>query len=222
MFERLWGVFLTLAQRFGAGQTGHAKSPALVPVQTVTQENFARPTMGSDKQEVSCTVYAAYDKLIQHLDSKQISFRVHEDERSICTDLRGDVGTYRIYARVDPEDRLFQVFGYMPLRVPEGCRPAIAEVLARVNFNLKLGKFELDYDDGTYRFQAAQILQDDDLADDTIHRVIGTTMAMLDTYGPAVLSVVYGNETPKDAVLQVERIQSRPAADDTGESPDEN
>ena len=220
MFKRVWGVLRKVTQRLGSGEPNHVKSPAPAPL--VTQKSTARPSIPSDNQEVSCTVYAAYDKLIQHLDSKQIRFWVHEDERSICTDLRGEVGTYRVYARVDPDDRLFQVFAYMPLTVPVGCRPAIAELLARVNFNLKVGKFEFDYDDGTYRFQVAQILPDDDLADDTIHRVIGTTMAMLDMYVPAVLSVIYGNETPKDAVLQVERIQSRPAADDTGESPDEN
>jgi hypothetical protein len=37
-----------------------------------------------------------------------------------------------------------------------------------------------------------------------IDRLIAVTMAMLDMYLPAVLSVIYGNELPKDAIRCVE------------------
>ena len=143
---------------------------------------------------------AAYEKLMQHLDSQNIDYWARSEDRSICTDLRGEVGRYRVYAVVDVDDSLFQVFGYSPVCVPKGSRPAIAEMLARANCGLKVGKFEMDYDEGELRFQAAQILPDDNLEDETIQRLIGTTMAMLNTYLPAVLSVIYGNELPKDAV----------------------
>ena len=155
----------------------------------------------------------AYEKLIQHLDEHQIKYFTSADHQSICADFRGEVGMYRIVATVDPEDGLFQVFGHSPVRVPEGCRPAIAETLARANYGLKVGKFEMDFDEGDLRFQAAQILIDEQLEDETIRRLIGTAMAMLNSYLPAVLSVIYGNELPKDAVRCVEGRQPKP--DDT-------
>jgi hypothetical protein len=37
-----------------------------------------------------------------------------------------------------------------------------------------------------------------------IDRMIGTTVNMLDTYLPALLSVIYANELPKEAVARVE------------------
>ena len=40
--------------------------------------------------------------------------------------------------------------------------------------------------------------------DGVIDRLITVTMAMLDMYLPAVLSVIYGNELPKDAIRCVE------------------
>jgi hypothetical protein len=150
------------------------------------------------------TMNAAYEKLIQHLDNQNIGYWSRSEDRSICTEFRGEVGTYRIFAQVDADDSLFQVFGYSPVRVPIGSRPAIAEAVVRANYGLKVGKFEMDFDEGELRFQASQVLVDDDLADATIHRLIGTTMAMLNTYLPAVLSVIYGNELPKDAVMQAE------------------
>ena len=64
------------------------------------------------------------------------------------------------------------------------------------------------------RFHASQLLPYDTLEDQTIERLIGTTMAMLNMYLPAILSVIYGNELPKDAVGCVEA--GRRGVDETG------
>ena len=111
---------------------------------------------------------AAYDKLCEHLINQNIGFWSRSEDLSICTDFRGEIGTYRIFARVDADDRLFQVFGHSPVRVPPGSRPVIAEAVARINCGLKVGKFEMDCDEGELRFQAAQILPDDDLDEQTL------------------------------------------------------
>ncbi|MCY2989029.1 MAG: YbjN domain-containing protein, partial [Planctomycetota bacterium] len=147
---------------------------------------------------------AAYEKLIQHLDERDVRYLTNGESRSICADFRCEVGTYRIIAAVDAESELFQVFGYSPVRVPEGARAAVAETIARANYGLKVGKFEMDFEEGELRFQAAQILTEDSLDENVIDRLLSTTMSMLDMYLPAVLSVIYGNELPKDAIRCVE------------------
>lgn len=146
----------------------------------------------------------AYDKLIQHLDGRDVRYQANDDRGSICADFRCEVGTYRVIAMVDQDGGLFQVFGYAPMRVPEGARPAIAETIARANYGMRVGKFEMDFDDGELRFQASQILTGEDLEDEVIDRMMATTMSMLDVYLPAVLSVIYGNELPEDAIRFVE------------------
>lgn len=146
----------------------------------------------------------AYEKLIQHLDEHDVRYLANHDAKSIFAEFGGEVGTYRTIAAVDAEADLFQVFGYAPVRVPEGARPLVAETLTRANHGLKVGKFEMDWSDGELRFQAAQILTTDSLDDMIIGRLIGTTIAMLDMYLPAVMSVIYGNELPQDAIRCVE------------------
>lgn len=147
---------------------------------------------------------AAYEKLLEHLDEREVSYLTNGESRSICADFRCEVGSYRIIAAVDAESDLFQVFGYSPVRIPAGARPAVAETIVRANQGLKVGKFELDYDAGEVRFQAAQILTEDSLDERVIDRLLGTTMSMLDMYLPAMLSVIYGNELPQDAIRCVE------------------
>jgi hypothetical protein len=57
-----------------------------------------------------------------------------------------------------------------------GCRLAAAETVARANYGLGLGKFELDFDDGEVRFQVSQILVDDAVGQAVIDRMIGAAV----------------------------------------------
>lgn len=150
----------------------------------------------------------AFAKLVGHFQDRDLRYSTPDDHQTVVADFRGDVGTYRVIARVDDADGLFQVFAYMPLRIPEGARPAVAEAVVRANFGLKVGKFEFDMDDGEVLYQASQILageeSGDSLSDGMIGRLIATSLAMLDKYVPALLSVVYANEPAREAIARAE------------------
>jgi hypothetical protein len=156
------------------------------------------------RQRKDPAMNAAYEELIHLLDEREVGYSSNEESQSIYTDLRGEIGLFRIVAQVDTEAELFQVFGYSPIRIPVGSRPAIAETVVRANYGLRVGKFEFDMDAGELRFQASQIVVGDTVGESVIDRLIRTTIDMLDMYLPAFLSVVYGNELPKDAILFVE------------------
>lgn len=160
----------------------------------------------------------AYDELIHVLDEREIQYSTSENE-VVRTDLRGELASYRVVARVESEMGLFQVFAYSPLRAPEGSRQAVAETIVRANYGLRLGKFELDIDDGEIRFQVGQLLVDGALGSKAIDRIICTALDMLDMYLPAILSVIYANELPEDAIHRVEAAFRRP---DESEDPPSN
>jgi hypothetical protein len=145
-----------------------------------------------------------YRTLVQHLDERDISYVANTDDQSVSTSIAGEVGEYRIYVQVLEESDLFQLFGYSPVRVPRGARPAIAEVITRANHDLRIGKFSLDFDIGELKFQIGQLLTEAGLNTEFIDWMICTTLAVMDKYLPAILSVIYGNEIPEDAVRRVE------------------
>ncbi|MHB0958865.1 MAG: YbjN domain-containing protein [Pirellulaceae bacterium] len=146
----------------------------------------------------------AYERLVQHLDNRDVRYRAHDDAGVICVDFQGDVGTYRVVASVDKDGELFEVLGCAPVRVPEGARPSIAETIVRANYGLRIGKWEMDYEDGEIRYQVAHSLVEGLLEESIIARSFGAVMAALDRYLPAVLSVIYGNELPRDAIRSAE------------------
>lgn len=149
-------------------------------------------------------MYTAYERLTQYLDEHGIRYLADADVHAIFTEFRGEAGCYRLVARIEPDDGLFQVFGSASVVVPEGCRPAIAETIARANYGLKIGKFELCFDDGELRFHASQIIVDEQLDDLAINRLFGAVLWTYDAFLPAINSVIYANELPKDAIRHVE------------------
>ena len=180
-----------------------------------------RLAVAAGSEERKLAMNDLYQQLLQHFDARDVRYLSHVDTLSLCADFRLDVGNCRVIAAIDADNGLFQVFGYSPVRVPEGARRMIAETISRANYGLRVGKFEMDFADGELRFQASQILAEERLEDEVIGRLMGTTMTMLEIYLPAVMSVIYGNETPEDAVRCAEAAHGgagRPPADESDES----
>ena len=43
----------------------------------------------------------AYEQLIHLLDEREVRYDSNDDSQSICADIRGDVGNFRVVAHVD-------------------------------------------------------------------------------------------------------------------------
>ncbi len=147
----------------------------------------------------------AFRRLIEHLDARQIGYLIGRDNQSIVGDLIGEVSDYRLVIRVPEDADLLQVLGYCPIRVPLGARPAIAEVITRANLDLRFGKITLDFDSGELKSHFDQMLTNS-LDVDLVDWLICRTVAALDTYLPAILSVIYSDEAPADAVRRTTAI----------------
>src|SRR3954467_14939357 len=55
--------------------------------------------------------------------------------------------------RVDLEQFIFYVV--MPVRAPAQMRLAVAEYITRANYGLRIGNFEMDFDDGEVRYKSS-------------------------------------------------------------------
>ncbi len=103
------------------------------------------------------------------------------------------------------EGSFLQSFVFPAIKVAEGSRSDIAVAIARANYGLKLGKFELDMNDGELRYQVALPFEGELPSDKVLDRVVYTGLQTMERYMPAFLSVIYGNEPAKDAVASAER-----------------
>lgn len=146
-----------------------------------------------------------FSSVIDHFDRNGLVYRSDADLEVISAGFSGKAGAYQILVKVDDQDNLVQVFGTVPLAVPEGSRNDICQTLTRANYGLRVGRFEFDLDDGQIHFHVTNVMDGHELSDKLVGRLIGTTLAMLDRYMPAILGVIYGNELPVDAIRRVEQ-----------------
>ncbi|HQE91601.1 MAG TPA: YbjN domain-containing protein [Anaerolineae bacterium] len=116
----------------------------------------------------------------------------------------GENGELRCYAqiRVDLEQFLFYVIA--PVKAPENVRPLVAEYIARANYGLRIGNFEMDYTDGEVRYKSSLDFEGEVLTPQLIKNTMYPAVHTMDFYLPGLLSVMYGNKTPAEAIHSIE------------------
>ncbi|MGC9468218.1 MAG: YbjN domain-containing protein [Anaerolineae bacterium] len=116
----------------------------------------------------------------------------------------GKHGDVRCYAqiRVDLEQFLFYVIA--PVKAPEETRDAVARFLTRANFGLRIGNFEMDYNDGEVRYKSSIDFEGEILTPGLIRNAIYPAVHTMDVYLPGLLAVMYGNTSPDAAIEEIE------------------
>ena len=93
----------------------------------------------------------------------------------------------------------------LPVPVPADRRTAVSDFLTRVNWNLRLGRFVMDFSDGEIRFR-----QELDSRDDTVdvqRAEVGLLRCchMVDAFFPALMGVIFRETPPEEALAQGEK-----------------
>ena len=84
-------------------------------------------------------------------------------------------------------------------------RPAVAEFIARANYGMSLGCFEMDFRDGEVRFRlsASQADFEDDYTE-TMKLLMLFPCQVLQKYGEGLLGVMFGLKNPAKAIEEIE------------------
>ena len=78
------------------------------------------------------------------------------------------------------------------------------EFLARSNYGLCDGNFEMDFRDGEIRYKTYVNCGDHIPSEETVRKSIQVAAAMYDRYSGGILGVLFQGETPEDAVKRCE------------------
>ena len=116
----------------------------------------------------------------------------------------GENANWTCYAQVKEEQERLMFYSTLETKAPEEKRPALAEYITRANFGLLIGNFEMDFSDGEIRFKTSVDIEDSTLTHKFIQNLIYMNVLMMDKYLPGIMSVIYANSKPADAIAQVE------------------
>ena len=121
------------------------------------------------------------------------------DSKSMRIRIAGRTLNFALVVFTDDVARTFVCFAVLPIRVPEDRRLEVAEVIARINYRLRLGNFDIDFADGEVRYRAGCDVEGGKLTQHMVLTVFGNVCASVDRYGPAVLQVLFGGVSPAEA-----------------------
>lgn len=118
----------------------------------------------------------------------------------------GDNATWDCFARVREAHGQVSFYSVAPVTAPTANRAAIAELIARTNFGLVIGNFELDFNDGEIRFKTSLELGPDGVDGvafaPLFGRIVGINVRMMDRYLPGMLDVLGGRD-PAEALAEI-------------------
>jgi hypothetical protein len=124
---------------------------------------------------------------------------------------KGKNGHYRLIAQAREEQRQIVIYSVMDVMAPEISRISLMEYITRVNWDLVIGNFEMDFSDGEIRFKTSADV--DHIDTKTMQSVIGNlvyvNVMMMDRYAPGVMRVLWGGIEPAAAVTEIEELEKK-------------
>ena len=168
--------------------------------------------MKKDRAQTQFTEEIALAFFARHLDGLKWKYHRYADCPVLfCGFNGGDVlWDFNMVARQKSDgDFLLAVSSFIPNKARPERRAAVAELLTRINWELSLGCFEMNYADGEIRFRTSMILPSADITDAIAEHLIRSNLCIVDERMAQIMAVLYSDVTPEDALKPKEE---KPAA----------
>lgn len=147
----------------------------------------------------------AFQAVIDYLDSKDFNYSSYPEEQRVTLRMSGKNANFRFCARITHDGDYLQVTAYYPFFVRDvKLRLSVAELLTRANYNMPLGKFEMDMKDGEVLFRLTHLIEGNTLPSEVVERHFMTAFYTLDRYFPAFMQHIHAGYTPEDAIFHAE------------------
>lgn len=116
----------------------------------------------------------------------------------------GESGKFRVIAHVNVELEQLYLYVIAEVNVPVEARGSVAEFIARANYGMRIGNFELDYNDGEVRYKSSLDFEGLPLAERLVHNAIYPAVTTMDRYFPSLMKVAFGGASAAEAVADIE------------------
>ena len=146
-----------------------------------------------------------FDAVKKFFNDDEWYFMEVDNRAMLQMGFQGKNGKWTCYAQTNEEQFLFFFYSVCPINVPAEKRLAASEFISRANYGMKVGNFEMDFNDGEIRFKTSIDVENTELTPPLISNQVYANVWTLDRYLPGIFSVVYGDKEPKDAIEEVEK-----------------
>ena len=146
-----------------------------------------------------------YDSVLAFLQNDHWRYEEIPAENAVRFGFTGRNARFECFGRANEDHEIFVFYTVIPIRAPETQRLQTAELIARINYGLNVGNFELDMDDGEIRYKTSIDVEGGELAYRMVETLLSVNISTTDRYFPAFTDVLYANAVPVEAVARIER-----------------
>lgn len=138
------------------------------------------------------------------LDEHGWDYEELDDDSALGWSMSGPDGSWSSFALAREDEGRFAVYSALGERIPAQLRADAAELVARANWGLPVGNWELDMDDGTVRFKTSIDIAADRLSLGLARRAIERNLAVVDAYIAAFSAFAALRVTAREAITLAE------------------
>lgn len=149
-----------------------------------------------------------FETVQAYFDDNDWPVDVHDELPIVRMSYEGEHGSWPLYARVYEERDQVAVLCTLTDLVAPKARKSVAELLARANFDLPYGNWEMDFDDGEVRFRTSIDVSRATLTTGLLDPMVRTGLSLVDEFLPSLRAVASGTLSPAKAIAQFRESQS--------------
>lgn len=146
----------------------------------------------------------AFEILGNYLEEDGWHPRKLEDQTIYRLGFSGNNGQTTCFAQIQIDLEQFLFYVIAPVKAPEEKRLPVAEFITRANFGLRIGNFELDFNDGEIRYKSSLDFEGSELTPTWIQHAVYPAVKTMDRYFPGILKVIYSPEAPLQIIEEIE------------------
>ncbi len=129
-----------------------------------------------------------------------------EGVTAIQTTFEGKTGKWSCFIESLENIKQVVVYSVAAIKVPIDKRMTVAELMTRLNYGIRYGNFEMDFDDGEIRFRTSIDVEGTQLLLPMVKQLLHSNVALMDYYLPGILGVLYSNRTPESVINEFKEI----------------
>lgn len=121
-------------------------------------------------------------KILTYFDEQNLSYSLPEAGETVVL-IGFETENIEFQCTITNDDEYKLLFlSFFPFKIPENRRNDISILLLKINYELFLGNFDIDFDDGEIRFKSSLFCEGMELSNATIHYIIETHIVVMETY----------------------------------------
>ena len=136
------------------------------------------------------------------LRDQEFAFQALATAPQLRSRFSSDHGAWGVLFEATDTPPRVAIFAVYPIEVAPEHRPAMAELLTRLNYGMYVGNFEMDFRDGEVRYRVCNELADAPLTKAWFDRLLHVSTTMTDKHYRAIAAVAAGQLSPEQAIIE--------------------